>query len=322
LRLIVAAGVDGGSSSTRCIAIETESWHLATSRSGPSNIFSAGPEKTLASVNEALNTALNKLGTDEADIVALCLSGAWAAHDKLTKLFAGRIRARKVLIRSDVEAATAACLGPEKRGIVVVAGTGSVVVGVAGNSLVRAGGWGPIFNDEGGAYDVSVKALRAAFESYDGRGEKTNLEVAARLFFKVRRLEDLARLAHKIERERIARFAVVVKSKADDGDRVAMSILEDAAASLSRGVIAVAEKIGITTDEALNVYLVGGMFTGKSGMLTKSMHKHISSRYRNFNIKRPTYPPTLGALAIALRALNMELPDWVARRVCRQIHKA
>lgn len=311
MKHIVVAGVDGGASSTRCVAVETGRWRIAACKSGPSNILSAGPERTLFSVREALNGALKKLGYDEAEAVALCLSGAWTAGRRLSKLFRGKIKAKKILIKSDVEAAAAACLGFDKQGVVVIAGTGSIVLGTSRGLFFRAGGWGHILNDEGGAYSVSIEALRAAFESYDGRGDKTSLEEEAKLFFKARSMEELARRVYDMKREHIALFARIVKREAEKGDRAARSIIENAAESLSRGVLAVAGKMGLTPEDELNIYFVGGMFKHHSDMLTRSILKHLSSKCIKVNVKKPAYSPTVGALMIAFMELNVSIPSEV-----------
>ncbi|MEM2050090.1 MAG: BadF/BadG/BcrA/BcrD ATPase family protein [Thermoproteota archaeon] len=314
MKSIVIAGVDGGASSTRCLAVETGSWRVAACKSGPSNILSAGPETTLFSVEEAFNGALRKLGCDKAEVAALCLSGAWTAGRRLEKLFKGKIRAGKILVKSDVEAAAAACLGLDEQGIIVIAGTGSVVLGVSGGSFFRAGGWGHVVNDEGGAYFVSIEALRAAFQSYDGRGSRTSLEEEAKKFFKARSMEELARLVHEMGKEHIALFAKKVKAEAENGDIVARRIIEDAAKSLSKGVLAVARKMKLTRGDELNIYLVGGMFNGHPDILVRRIRKHLSLEYGKIKVRRPAYPPAVGALLIAFREAGLNPPARVLKK--------
>lgn len=314
MKRIVVAGVDGGASSTRCLAVETCSWRVAACKSGPSNILSAGSETTLLSVRGAFNGALRKLECEEAEVVALCLSGAWTAGGRLTKLFRGRIKAGKILIKSDVEAAAAACLGFDRQGIVVIAGTGSVVIGVSEGLFFRAGGWGHVFDDEGGAYSVAIEALRAAFQSYDGRGRETSLEEAARRFFKARSMEELAERVHEMRKERIALFAKTVKAEAEKGDLVARSIIENAAGSLSRGVLAVARRMRLTREDGLNIYFSGGMFNHHRNMLARSIRKHLSSEYVKVIVRRPAYPPSVGALMIAFREVGLKPPVEVLKK--------
>ena len=61
-------------------------------------------------------------------------------------------------------------------GIVVLAGTGSSILGVDGaGRRVKVGGWGPLYGNEGSAQRISGQALAAAARAYDGRGPSTAL---------------------------------------------------------------------------------------------------------------------------------------------------
>ena len=56
-----------------------------------------------------------------------------------------------------------------------IAGTGSMVFGRKGERTMRAGGWGYVFGDEGGAFWIVKQALRAALRDEEGWGSKTRL---------------------------------------------------------------------------------------------------------------------------------------------------
>lgn len=121
----------------------------------------------------------------------------------------------------------------------------------------------------------------------------------------------MARRVYDMKREHIALFARIVKREAEKGDRAARSIIENAAESLSRGVLAVAGKMGLTPEDELNIYFVGGMFKHHSDMLTRSILKHLSSKCIKVNVKKPAYSPTVGALMIAFMELNVSIPSEV-----------
>ena len=56
-------------------------------------------------------------------------------------------------------------------GVVVIAGTGSIAFGRGSDGReARAGGWGYVFGDEGGAFDIVRQALRAALRFEEGWG--------------------------------------------------------------------------------------------------------------------------------------------------------
>jgi len=247
LKRIVIAGVDGGASSTRCLAVETCCWRVAACKSGPSNILSAGPETTLLSVREAFNGALKKLGYDRAEVVALCLSGAWTAGRKLSKLFRGKIKANKILIKSDVEAAAAACLGFDKQGIIVIAGTGSMAGGKnPEGKIFHCGGWGPFIGDEGSGYWIGVKAINAVSKSVDKRFPETLLVEKIIKYFGLSNIGELVSYIYKKipSRYEIAQISPLVTKSAEEGDKIAQNILREAGKELAL--------LAITTIRELN----------------------------------------------------------------------
>jgi N-acetylglucosamine kinase-like BadF-type ATPase len=79
--------------------------------------------------------------------------------------------AGELLLCGDEEIALDAAFagGP---GILVIAGTGSNVVGrTADGSLHSAGGWGPVIGDEGSGYWIGLEAIRAALHNHDRAGD-------------------------------------------------------------------------------------------------------------------------------------------------------
>ena len=57
---------------------------------------------------------------------------------------------------------------PGRAGVLVLAGTGSNVVGrTSGGKLISAGGWGPALADQGSGHIIGLESLRAIFLAKD-----------------------------------------------------------------------------------------------------------------------------------------------------------
>ena len=71
----------------------------------------------------------------------------------------------------------AACLGAHggADGAVVVAGTGSIGVGLIGRRELRFGGYGFPISDEGSGADIGLQAIKLALRAADERGETSPL---------------------------------------------------------------------------------------------------------------------------------------------------
>ena len=88
---------------------------------------------------------------------------------------AGKFPGIAVKIVNDAEILLAAG-SPTGPKLAMVCGTGSIVYGrTTTGELIRAGGWGYLFGDEGSGYAIGVAALRAVMQAYDGRGPSTLL---------------------------------------------------------------------------------------------------------------------------------------------------
>ncbi len=188
--------------------------------------------------------------SEPPDAIAVCVGAAGAlAAPEAARTLAGRLSALiptgTVAICSDAVIAHAGALDG-RPGLVLVAGTGSVVIGVGSGSdaeLVRVDGWGPFLGDLGSGGWIGTAGLRAALRAYDGRGPETDLEQAALTQFG--ELADLpTRFADRTNAIRLAAaFAPVVASLAAAHDQVSRQIMDEAAGHLAETVIAARRRL-------------------------------------------------------------------------------
>ena len=95
-------------------------------------------------------------------VVAAC--GVWTAAERRAAIRQLQLHGlgRRVSVLSDVEAAYRGAIG-ERSGLLVLAGTGSIVLArTARGRWIRAGGLGPLFGDGGSAFALGRDWLTAA----------------------------------------------------------------------------------------------------------------------------------------------------------------
>jgi N-acetylmuramic acid 6-phosphate etherase len=157
-------------------------------------------------------------------------AGALKAPDEarlLGEALLGSLRAERVAVTSDAVIAHAGALDGNP-GIVLIAGTGVVAIGIDATGALRTtDGWGPWLGDEGGGAWIGAAGLRAAVRALDGRGPSTALTEAASARFGPpetwpAKLTDAAALAS---------FAPDVVAAQDDA--MASAIIETAAKLLA-----------------------------------------------------------------------------------------
>lgn len=255
-------GIDGGQSSTTALIGDETGRVLGVGRAGPSNHAAAGEgrRKFVAAIADSVHEAAKAAGINDPAFEAAYLGLSGGPDDKET-LAKETIRAERYLITHDAHIALAGATGGEP-GIIVIAGTGSMVFGrnTAGVSA-RAGGWGYIFGDEGGAFDLVRQALRAVLRNEEGWGPPTSLREA---LLEVSAARDGNQLMHrlytdKFPRDRVAGWAKLIDQAARAGDAVANDILGSAAQQLATLTAAVRAQLFEQSGQ-VNVCYSGGVF--------------------------------------------------------------
>ena len=202
----------------------------------------------------------------------------------------------KIVTGSDRESGMAAALG-NGDGIVVNAGSGSSVTGRRDGRLEKAGGWGHILGDAGGAYFLVVQALRLILREYDlHRGE---VQFTARILqaLSLNDLDQLVRWAQEADKMEVALLAPVVFEAAAAGDERVLEIIEEGARVLSAYTEAVASRLHLL---APKVMLMGGLFQ------RDSLYAHAFRRRLKKNLR-----PADARVAAAERAPEMGAA-WLA----------
>ena len=245
-------GVEGGGTKTAWALVEREGDDLRILDQGklpPSN-FRLTPPERLRAILSVLPSKIDRAG--------IFLAGCGPGEDQqsLLRLCAEIWPSAKVVVGNDRESGLAAALG-QADGIVVHAGSGSSVTGRRGDRVERAGGWGYILGDAGGAYFLVIQALRLILREYHlHRGE---VQFAARILraLSLNNLDEMVRWAQTARQMEIALLAPVVFEAAANGDKHVVEILEEGAQALCEYTEAVACRLRLL---APRIVLLGGLF--------------------------------------------------------------
>jgi N-acetylglucosamine kinase len=298
-------GVDGGASKTAAIVTAPDGHPLGEGTAGPSNHLRVGIEIAARNVERAVNKALVAADVASREIVwAYCgIAGAdHPAHrqevvDSLSVFFPRG----NFTVDNDARIALTGAIG-FGRGVVVIAGTGSVAFGRnESGAEARAGGWGPIMGDEGSGFGIARAGLAAMVRAYDGRGPATMLTDLL-LEQNQMRPDDLTRwvYAPTTHTDDIAAYGKLVIDAAQSGDEVARTILDDAGRQLAACVVAVAKRLEIAGDEFPVAYVGGAFHAGD--LLLRPMREVILGAAPHAVIAPPAKTPVEGAAMMATRA--------------------
>lgn len=298
-------GVDGGGTRTN-IAIQDSAGNLvAESAGGPSNPVRTGVETAVSNIAKTIDAACDASGLSRGDIVAATLGLAGVRRQdiraRVRESFISRFGIRKTLVTTDAEIALyGTTLG--EAGLVVIAGTGSVCLGVnAQGEKAMSGGWGPVAGDEGGGRGIAGEALHAIAKASDGRGELTKLTEQASGYFRASNVDNLisAIYAPQMDNSRIAGFARLVVETAQNGDKIAIEILRDAGRELGVAASAVITRLGLERS-AFPVGCVGSVFNA-GHFLTESMSEILFAIAPEAYLIEPPMTPSHAAAMMAIK---------------------
>ena len=258
-------GVDGGGSRTRIRIQSTDGQVRADVSAGPTNIRTEGTAPAIRTLREAIDNALSELDASSTAVVAAVLGIAGAGRDEarpaLTAWLAELLGDRPFHLASDV-ALVQAVAGQERGGLVVLAGTGSVVV--ATNTLGRdaqIGGWGPFIGDPGSGHAIGRAALRAVARDVDGLGPATRLSTLIPAALGLSSVRDLPAVVTSVPD--MAALAIDVSAAATMGDAVAGAIFDGAGAELAEQAVEAARQVGWTRS-SIPCALAGGVILNQS----------------------------------------------------------
>src|SRR5437870_2580591 len=275
-------GIEGGGTKTAW-ALVVDGAIVESGKLPPSNLRLT-PLDQITKIFHILPRAVDRIGV----FLAGCVTEE--DHAVLLKLARAVWPRAKIVAGSDRDSGMAACLR-DRDGIAVNAGTGSSVTGRSGWRIEKAGGWGHILGDAGGAYFVSIRALRSVLREYDlRRGER---EFAANILraLGLNNFDELVRWAQTADKMEIASLAPVVFDAARKSDEAARQIIAAGVSALVDFTTAVSMRLQLETPE---VRLMGGLFENQK-FYGVAFAKALSEKIPGAKVALSESPPEVGA---------------------------
>jgi N-acetylglucosamine kinase-like BadF-type ATPase len=267
--------IDGGRSRCRVAVIGPDGVREAAGE-GRGLPTGDGIPALVQAVGEAV--ALCSVNPETIDAVCAGLAGmlGGAGHaPELAERLARLLGLERVVLTGDVVTAYAGALGAVP-GVVAVAGTGAVVLGVSADApgdrgdvpghWVRTDGWGHLLGDAGSGYWIGRRGLDEALRAHDGRAGSAVLAGLAENH--VGPLDTIPQrvAAAPSPAAAIAAFAPHVADAARRGDTAARAIWTEAAGELATSAAACARRL-FPPGAPVPISWSGGLFSAEDLLL-------------------------------------------------------
>src|SRR3954463_4495906 len=301
-------GIDAGGTKTVCLLADESGTILSEARGPGANLHAAGELAVEKVLHEVMERAI---GDRTLMPAAICLGIAGVDRDDEAQVVRAMMRRigykSRVLVVNDALIALVAGARDDPA-IVLIAGTGSIAYGRNGSGeAARAGGWGHMIGDEGSGYWIGREALAAVMRGADGRGPETALATEILAHFNVSDVSRLPRIVYDRDPPRmsVAALGPIVQHVAEQGDAVAMRILERAADELVLGARSVTTRLEMRGDE-FTFLLAGGVFRVVP-WLAEELPRRLVEVAPRCDVKVLAPAPAMGAVWLALAAVRGQL---------------
>lgn len=289
---------DGGGTKTDFLLFERDGTVRAQARGSGANANFISSETAADVVRQGIGSCLSHSGADitQVETIMLFIPGFGSALDAV-KTYFGR---DDIVLVGDEKSAFYAALGAPY-GISVLSGTGSFASGRDRNGrMAKAGGWGPLYSDEGSGYDIGVRCLSKLAWLCDNGVEGTILEQMALEYLGLAQVPMIRTAVYRPEfnRKRIAGLSFAVAKAAELGDEHACEILDDAAQCLAKLAAIVADRINA---EGLPIALTGGV-ANMGPLFTDRFQKAVGQLVPQCICQTAKYRPVVGAALCAERS--------------------
>lgn len=313
-------GIDGGGTKTTgMVADENGNVYMqtVTGRSNPNTLSQQEFEKVMSD----LIMDLKNQRPDVFDDVSVCFAGMAGVGESGRDIEVAKLLKRflpsktDVIVSNDaVNALYSGTLGTP--GIVQIAGTGAIAFGMnEDNKMVRSGGWGYLFDDEGSGFYLGNEALRAVFQAFDERGPATELSNRLLQHFNVNRIPDIIGQVYGQEHPRsiIAPLAPYVVEAAMSEDEVAINIVQKACEAMMSCIESCHQKL-FDANHPTMIVLSGGVFS-HSELFIQQLSKLAELPLPNVTFQKTMVPPVGGAIIAALKTQNIKLGEHFAKQM-------
>ncbi len=291
-------GIDSGG--TKCeVTIASKELEVVSVRTYKGTHYSlTGAVNYSGDINRFIKDSVNSEGLSLSDCICICIGTAGARENKdreEIKKNLKRLTGARVVASTDAMTALAGSFDGSD-GIILISGTGSVLYGLSENRVIRVGGWGRIFGDEGSGYWIGKRALNIVAREYDEKklkGKQSILSARLQKEFGM----DRSNINSMIFGEKVAiqSIAPCVINCAKEGCMISRRIVDEAVEGLMWHINTYMKISGRKTP--IEIAFTGSIIENDN-ILSRKLKRLISGIGKVKVVKR-RHSPSFGAVLIA-----------------------
>ncbi len=304
-------GIDGGQSHTEAVIADENGNILGRGFGGASNHAEVpgGRERLQNAIKKSVGEALKNANLPPLEQMnfAAAHCGMTGGADYKHEIIGNIIKSDNLIIGHDAPTALFGATAG-KPGVVVIAGTGSVIYGAnESDETIQIGGLGFLFSDEGSGFWLAAQTIRLAVKEQDKLIPDSGLQKKVLEFFERKTIREVTSDYYnaKISRDKIASLAKEAAAAALTGNQILRDQIKYGAKVLAESVRSAANTLNFTDE--FPVAGVGGMFRGE--LIKDYFVESLSGYLPHAVFIKPRFMPPIGALFLAYRQKDIVLTE-------------
>lgn len=290
-------GVDAGGTKTEAIAYNLDGNELVKSITGFGNLV-LNEKEAINNILSSISNCIEKLNKEGLKKVYVGAAGMEVGNnayiiEKSIEEFFGV----DAVVINDGELALKAVLKGED-GILTIAGTGSICIGIQNNIKDKCGGWGHLLGDEGSGYSIAIKALKRIIYEYEWNLEKSKLHKEILKELNVRNTDEICKFVYSSTKDKIASLTTLISKLGEEGEVNAITILKEEGKDLAVTTERVYKKLNFQNKCAIGIK---GSVIEKAKVLRQAFEEYLLSNLSGIEIVQEDVSAAKGAYYMYLK---------------------
>jgi N-acetylglucosamine kinase-like BadF-type ATPase len=295
-------GIDGGGTKTLGVLYDLEGNELKRGVSGFTN-FNIDLNKAKENMLDVLDHLTKDISTSDELFIQMGVSGYSKIKDKhIYEEEIGKRYHATASLESDVLIALYDVKKDEEVNVImVIGGTGSVLMYSDQYRLEQVGGFGHLLGDEGSAYHLSISALKDIISVYEDTNAYDEFSTKILNHLNIKDQFDVRDYVYNHDKTTIASLAKFISQIALEGNEKAIELIRDEAKHLARQTIKAYLKL--QQKDKVIIALRGGFLTN-APFVKQTLIKELEMSIKDFEINESKDSPVKGAYYLSLLKLS------------------
>ena len=287
-------GIDGGGTKTLGVVYNLDGTEQTRIEKGFAN-FSVDVSKTKQHIESCIDALMATLNaTDTVRHIQLGIAGLSALNDPnaYAQMLSHRYNTSVDLVTDAVLALHSIQRDVDQGVIMIVSGTGSVVMADEAGETTVIGGYGHLLGEEGSGYHLAIQALKQLIAEQENGQPTSSLSKRLADHLALNRREDLIQFIYRGKKQDIARLALIIAKEAKAGDLKARQLFEEEGRYLGKQTWNAYKKLQTKQPP---IIALRGTFLMQAPFVKHTLMEFLQTHIKQFIVDDEPVEPVIGA---------------------------